>query len=762
MRLFIVLVIACIPSMGMAQRVTVRSGEHADFSRLAFEFSNLKKWKMGRVEHGYEIRLQGSSSEIDLSEVFQRIPRDRIKNLSVSQDNLRVTLELGCECYADAFEFRPGLLVVDVKDGTPPATSRFEAVFNSGELEEGQDVAVEKPKTSGEGAANTPVVTLPLRLSNVHSLTKPNVDLFAASAGGAMDEPRPQIVKMQDRIIRQIGRAASQGLLNANLPVSIQGPPNDHRVVNVIEERAAEPAAKPQVNIHIQSSIDREFASLARQNMLTGNGTKCLSDSLFNIAEWGDEDSILARISEQRSLILSEFDTVEVHEVTALAKAYIYAGFGAEALEVISAFDVTLEGKRILKIMAHIVDGTKPKDHAAFTGQISCDSASAMWAALSTPDLSALGQINSIPILGNFSGLPAHLRRLLGPGLAKKFLDFGDVETARGLRNSIARASGESGPEFHFLEVQLDLERGHNESAEQVLEDMLVEDSDLAPKALIQLLELKLQNREDIDTKTLATAESYIFEQQNTKIAVDLKRLTVLALGQAGDFLSALDALNELENFELLEEHQKSLTWGKIIDGLAEDAMESVLLRFVFTAQDDLIHQNIPRVTRRKLASRLLKEGWPEKAEMILAAPTSPTADDRVILARAQVLKGNTDQVLSLLENMAGDEAAQIRALAYERLGNYLAEAQEYKLLKDEKNQKNAAWRARDWQQLAVIGTEVDQAAAKIMLPQNYGELPAAIGTIGLDFSLLTKSEVERESIEKLLKEYPFLLEEKV
>ena len=70
MRIFATLVLLCFPAMSFAQKVTVRSGEHTDFSRLAFEFSSPIDWEMGRVEHGYEIRLHGAGSEIDISEVY--------------------------------------------------------------------------------------------------------------------------------------------------------------------------------------------------------------------------------------------------------------------------------------------------------------------------------------------------------------------------------------------------------------------------------------------------------------------------------------------------------------------------------------------------------------------------------------------------------------------------------------------------------------------------------------------------------------------
>lgn len=767
MRLFIALILALLPSISLAQRITVRSGEHADFSRLVFEFPDPEKWEMGRIDGGYEIRLQDNDRKIDISKVYLRITHNRIKNIFISHDNSRVVINLNCECHADAFEFRPGLLVVDVKDGKPPVTSRFETAFKSGELSADRHTTVNKSKealpSSDEGSERIPVDVPSLNLSDVPVSIKLSVGAFSLDPIGEIVKSTPQVAEMQAKIIKQIGRAASQGLLDANLSKPIQQAINHHHDESITPPHTSPSLTpKPHINIHIQNSIDREFSALTKRHLTTPNGRRCMPASLFNIAEWGDKDSILSRVSMQRGAVLGEFDIVDVQEVKVLVRAYIYAGFGVEALNVLNAFDVTLVDEKILIVMAQIVDGIAPNYDVLLAGQIGCDSASALWAALSLSKISASDEVNGAAILSAFSALPIHLRRRLGPALAQKFLNSRDVEMARGLRNAIARASGDPGPEFHLLEARLDLERGRDEAAEHVLEGIINSDKEIAPKALIELLEIRLQRREAIDPKTLATAESYIFEQGETKIAMDLKRLIALSLGQAGDFLTALDMLTDLKNFGKMEKHHKEMMWGGIVEELTTEAPEDILLRFVFLSMDELSRQNISRDIRRKLASRLLNEGWPEKAEMVLAATKPLGADDRIILAEVEIIKGHPDLTLEFLENVAGNKAAKLRAIAYEKLGKHQSAVHEYQILMDEENQRSAAWRGKDWEQLARIGSQTDQAVAKMMLSQNPDgqEVPATIGTIAFDSSLLAKSKEERSTIEQLLKEYPFIMHE--
>lgn len=762
MRILVFLAFLFMPVAAFSQSVLVRSGEHADFSRLAFEFSGEIGWEMGRAENGYQIRLQNVSAEIDISEVFQRIPRDRIRRLSISEDGARISIELGCDCHADAFEFRPGLLVVDVKDGAAPVASRFETAFGVDEASASQVARAEEIKEGlpnlADVSSTNPMVELPLRLPKVNAITSPQINLFEGHSEEQIQQSTKQVSQMQSEILQQIGHAASQGLLDANISTPVAEAASDHALDEATAPAMPLPAVESHTNVHIESSIDREFEGFLRQNLMTDVGEQCLPETLFNVSEWGDENAVFARISEQRLKISGEFDQVDPSAVRDLVKAYIYAGFGTEALSVISSFGLDLKNKNTLIAMAGVVDGITLDQGTVLAKQLGCESAAAMWAALSVPSLAKQGQINTVAILGAFSGLPVHLRRLLGPELAQKFVKSGDLDTARALRNAIARVVGEAGAEFQLLDAQLDFERGKDEVAEQKLEDIISSDHDAAPRALIELLEVRLQKGEDIDPQILATAESYIFEQQDTEIAAKLKQLSVLSMGQAGHFLEALGALKELDAYTHLDREQKTKTWETVVENVATHASEALLLQFVFAAQDELAHHNFSRQTRRKLATRLVKEGWPTTAEQILAAPITPTADDRIILARAGNLNSRSSRVLEILENVSGDEAAKARALAYENTGDYLAAAQEFGRIEDIESQKSAIWHAKDWEQLEKMGSGTAQTAAKLMLSQNPTEVdtaPTGDGIIAYDQHLLSKSEEERQSIAKLLEEYP-------
>ena len=127
MRSLVVMFYALTYVTATAQGYQVRSGEHANFSRLVILYPETPEWEYGRVEGGYELRTSDVVAEYDLESVFDLIPRDRISSVEVRKDS-HLFISVPCNCHSDVFEIRQGL-VIDIKDGSPSAFSRFENKF---------------------------------------------------------------------------------------------------------------------------------------------------------------------------------------------------------------------------------------------------------------------------------------------------------------------------------------------------------------------------------------------------------------------------------------------------------------------------------------------------------------------------------------------------------------------------------------------------------------------------------------------------------
>ncbi len=772
-RLILTLLLACLPIGATAQKIVVRSGEHGDFSRLAFTFSAPVEWKMGRVSGGYEIRLKGNGNVIDTSGVFRRIARDRIKDISVSGDNSNITLKVDCVCHADAFEFRPGLLVVDIKDGLPAQYSPFETAFSADETgadftEEVADTiadetVIEADKTGNETAVATEDVasidqeTEPVSLPvPAHPSSFTSGLAFRPEVGSESSE---RITLMQSEMLRQIGRAAAQGLLEANLPEPIHEPkPADvsESLIEPSETQQEELAAQAHINIHIENSVDREFARLLPKGTSPEDGEVCFGSDLVNVVEWGGEDAVWDQISQYRRKLSGEFDKANPVAAEALAKAYIYAGFGAEALQIVDSFGVDPETAMILKDIARIVDGLPPQQNGVLQGQTACDTEVALWAVLALPELSKGTDVNRPRVIATFSELPLHLRRHLGPKLAEMFLEIGDIETATAIRNAIARAPGDAGDAFRLMEAHFEQERGHHDTAEQTLEEIAADNTAVALKALIKLLEAKAERKSQVSGEILTTAESYLFEQRTTADGAKLLRSLTLIYAQSGNLDVALSNLRAANANAFINE--KAQLWDEVLTTAINSASDEAFLKFMFAARKDVSKLDIPRATRQSIAKRVLELGFSTRALDILDAPVPPSDSDRLIMARAALVDGRADQVETLLENISGDEAVNLRAQAFENLGEYEKAAAAYAEISDYDSQKSAVWLAGDWQSLQQIGTEPEKSLARSMaLGAQIVDADPAMSeqVLSVDASLIEESGNFRQSIEALIKDYP-------
>ncbi len=755
MRLALFLLFACLPAGGFAQSVVVRSGEHGDFSRLAFSFSTPVEWKMGRVSGGYEIRLQGNDEAIDVSGVYRRISRGRIKDISVSQDNSRIALSVDCVCHADAFEFRPGLLVVDIKDGLPEDNSPFETAFSTDETG-----AVASGETTQDDVIMTEDMVETDNKVDPKSVPLPPPD-HPVSIGGGLGlksdlnpEKSARITAMQSEMLRQIGRAAAQGLLEANLPIPIHNPQTapPPETPEVVTET---PAAQAHINIHIENSVDREIARLLPKGTVAGTGDACIGDDVVNVLEWGGKGALWDQISEQRRKLSGEFDRTNPEAAKALAKAYIYAGFGVEALRVIDGFGVDPEMAGILKAMARIVDGMAPQQNGVLHGQSGCDSDIALWAVLSLPALSKGMEINRPKVISGFSALPLHLRRHLGPQLAAKFLIIEDIETASAIRNAIARAPGDAGAEFRLMEARFEQERGHHDAAEQALEEIATDNSAVALEALIGLLETKAERKSDVSKDMLITAESYLFEQKTNEAGARLLRSIALIRAQSGDLGLALENLRAIKTNSFFDDNAERQIWEGVLE-VADDATDEAFLKFIFAARKEIEKQSVSRTVHQKIAEKLLDLGFSRMAQDMLDPPVPPADVDKLIMAKAALLNGEAQQVIKLLKHVSGEEAARLRAQAFGLLGNHDLAAGEYAAISDQDGHKAAVWRAGDWSRLQEIGTEPEKTLARSMIsepPAPEQQLPEEM--LARDAFLIEESGRFRQSIESLINGFP-------
>lgn len=105
------------PGMSPAQTLTVRSGEHADFTRLVVYLGRDGTWTLTRDGAPREVLISFDRPGLgfDLDRVFDLIPRDRLAGISSPGPSV-LRLQLACDCPVAQYPLGPRYLVLDIFD----------------------------------------------------------------------------------------------------------------------------------------------------------------------------------------------------------------------------------------------------------------------------------------------------------------------------------------------------------------------------------------------------------------------------------------------------------------------------------------------------------------------------------------------------------------------------------------------------------------------------------------------------------------------
>jgi hypothetical protein len=99
----------------------IRSGEHPTFTRLVFPAEAGLAWTRGAPrDREVEFVFADPALRLSAADVFERIPRTRLKAMAVGDATL--LLHLACDCPIDIRQIGSGHIVIDVRDPDEPAT----------------------------------------------------------------------------------------------------------------------------------------------------------------------------------------------------------------------------------------------------------------------------------------------------------------------------------------------------------------------------------------------------------------------------------------------------------------------------------------------------------------------------------------------------------------------------------------------------------------------------------------------------------------
>jgi len=306
---------------------------------------------------------------------------------------------------------------------------------------------------------------------------------------------------------------------------------------------------------------------------------------------------------------------------------------------------------------------------------------------------------------------------------------------ATALYEAILRSPGIQNPAFVMLQSKMNRALGKTDTAIAKVSDLAKSSGPGAAEALVNLIEEQAPLGHPIPFAQVQALEAYLTERRDSPEAPRFERALILAKAASGDFDGALTGLHT------------SPAGGAIVwQLLAKNGPNSAFLSHASLKADDPVPE-AAKGSAVQIAERMLGLGLSDQAALWLAQADHAPA---TLTARVKLALGDAQAALSLLKSQESAEAMQLRAQAYQTLGNPKQAAELYAKLGQRQDQWHAMRQARDWPGLGAQGPAPWKALAELAI--NPASLPeAAKGQLAQDMALIDLSAATHDAIVALL-----------
>ncbi|WP_039017852.1 tetratricopeptide repeat protein [Halocynthiibacter namhaensis] len=622
-------------------------------------------------------------------------------------------------------------LTADVVLHLPRATNRHPILQNLPPLE----ILADQNETTSSRLASSP---------NTHNST-------------TMQQENPSRRReTEDILLRELERAASQGLLSAVLPdIPDQRPPQPVDVIPASPQQNEPDIGDMQItghfNIEADTSIDRDMITSAL-GVATGNtGSSCRLGTLLDIRTWGDPDNPAAAITENRAELLDGRDQIDPASIISLAQAYLYASFGAEASQILTLSVNDSPQTRALRQIADLSDGSNVRTNGPLSELQNCPNTGAFWALLTENAIPAQG-VNHDAVIEVVTSLPPHLRSIFGSRIMRLYISAGDTSRAQIIRDAIARTSQDAQPGFRIAQAEMSQSAGEHEAAEIALADVIGENSLQSLDALVIFLQTALEQKKSIEPTILENAEALAFEHRNNETGVRLSFLLARTYSQARDFERAANAFETLDG--IASAHDLRFAWREFSQEIYNLEADADFVTKVYQHKNNLQSNSLDTHLQHKIAGRLIDLGFSDAGQGFLETPSlNHTADVRLLLAQAAYLVEDYDRALQLAAQLEAPQASELRQGIHQRLRKYGTALQELETRDSSASTLDLTWRGGDWDALASDDLDLPQTkAAQIMIDIGQtSDIDAASPSLSTSAEALQRSQSDRAVLDELL-----------
>lgn len=741
------LVLALLFSAGaaLAQTAVVRSGEHAAFTRLVIALPERLPYTLTRSGDSADLAFARPGVALDISAVFERVPKTRLADLEVLPGGGGLRLTLGCACEIEAFWFARSSLVLDIAArpggaATPPLPDR------AARLDRLRPLPVPPPRSRLASR-------LASRALGPESWAETDTQTPTSAAGEGTPRLREDAIgASRQTLIREIGRAATQGLLSPRLD---RAPPPSPSTAQPAPPPATPQPRPPPTGIQMlaRTSIDRDLAAALGEGQ-KAHSPACLDPARVDVAAWGTDAPFWRQVGPLRARLLGEFDTPDGRAVRQLARLYVFFGFGAEARQLLSELGGPATADPVLDAMAAILEEGHAESGSALSHQTACAPTVALWSALSYRDIPTGIALDGDTLLRGLSSLPAHLRAHLGPALARRLHAAGYARESARVRRLLSRSPKTVTPEGRLLDAEIAL-AGENPpaGAEAALETLIPENTGPSAVALLRLIDARLERGAGISHETAQLAGAYATEYRGQPLGASLAEAYLSALAASGDFGQAFAELPRVlgpgtpGNTEIR---------ARLSGMLARDASDYDFLYYVIAGSASPPEGLDPAIGDA-LARRLLSLGFTAEAAAYLAPGATGAAADarRRLRARLALATDRPRQAEAELIGLDGEEAMSLRARARSMAGEHDVAQTLYLGAGDAAAARREGWLAGDREHPSGTDGTAQSALAKLTQAGAARETAAPQGMLARSDALVAQSRDTRAAIEALLSAYP-------
>lgn len=763
----------------------VRSGEHAGFSRLVLDFAGPVAWELRPTEAGYDLDYPADAGLADLSDVFRLIPKSRLQDIAmVPGQPGTLRLSLASDHRADAFALPDGKLVIDISPGQREKAAPVPGNAASEEVAATNDTIDQTDQPDPQVAVLQPPGQLPevSPAGTDRRSGRARADVADDISGPPPEARLPDVrlIAAQDRLVLQLGRAMSQGVVDpagayrpaiAQPPApQDQAPPAEADAPPVDEDAivAGQPATDPSddpvdpshyldhLNLDARTIYDRT-TGIGQPPPVSAEPAACLDDALFDFEVPDGAAAIRARIGELRASLAGEFDRPDAAALEALIRLYIGLGFGAEALALMDTFPDTPDQAPLYRELAEIMQRGHADRAVILPRDAQCTGASGLWAIMARPEI-PLGEEPDGPALANyFADLPADLRRRIGPILGLRMLEAGFLDEARLIADRIARAPGKPGADLVLLMARIDLEVGRAQAARGDLTGLVDTDQANAPEALMILLGDLLDDGEPIPQSLLTEASAIAFELRFSPAGAGLRYMEILAHAASGEIARAFDILIHEVELGALGPDDKRRISTELFQRIAKADVDDFAFARAFFRYGHLLDQGAATdPARRKVASRLARIGLPAEALALLAMSADRhSEEDRILTAEFLLAMDRIDAAEAALGDLTGPTAEALRWRIDAARADYDAALQRDDAGMDQTSRDDAAWRSGRWDLLDEASLPSRVAAARLALGTSAAPGLPADPALGDFQAVLEASRQARRDVDQLLGDHP-------